>query len=258
MTVRTERRGHVEVITLDRPEKRNALNRATIDGIGDALLRAEHDPTVRVIVLTGTGDRAFCAGMDLTGVGAGDAPAPTDASRRYQGFIAEGSTKPVLAAVNGAAVAGGFELMLACDLAIAAEHAIFGLPEVARGLVPGAGGTLLPLRIPMPVALELLLTGDTVTAARAHELGLLNRVVPAADVMSTTMALAERIAANSPHAVGLTRRLARETGEHPVSVLWAHIHEVIPQMMRHPDAAEGSRAFLERRAPRWADGGDER
>jgi enoyl-CoA hydratase len=215
------------------------------------LLDVEHNGDVRVVVLTAAGDRAFCAGMDLTGVGAEKRTEPNAGTARYNLFLSEGFPKPVIAAVNGAAVAGGFELMLACDLAIAADHAVFGLPEVKRGLVAGAGGTLLPLRIPMPVALELALTGNNVTAARAYELGLVNRVVPAADVFPETVRLAESIAANSPGAVRITRDLMYETRERPASELWRHIRAVLPAVLAHPDAVEGSRAFLDKRAPRW-------
>lgn len=251
MTVRRERIGSVEVVTLDRPEKRNALDPATIAAVGYALLEIEQDPDVRVLLLTGAGDRAFCAGMDLTGVGSERRHEPTAGTARYNAFLSEGFPKPVIAAVNGAAVAGGFELMLACDLAIAAEHAVFGLPEVKRGLVAGAGGTLLPLRIAMPIALELALTGDNISAARAYELGLVNRVVPATDVFSVALLIAESIAANSPGAVRVTRELLYDTRELPVSELWRRIRAVLPVVLAHPDAVEGSRAFLEKRAPRW-------
>src|SRR5690606_13335702 len=152
-----------------------ALDPETTDGLGRAIAALEADAAVKALVLTGAGDRAFCAGMDLSGVG-GAKRERSVGSSRYMQFIESGSSKPTIAAVNGAAVAGGFELMLACDLAVAAEHARFGIPEVKRGLVAGAGGTLLPLRIPMPIALELGLTGELITAQRAYGLGLVNRV----------------------------------------------------------------------------------
>ena len=152
MTVLQERRGRVHIITLNRPEKRNALDAATTEGLGNTLLDAERDPDVAVVVLTGAGDRAFCAGLDLSTVGT--KREPTEGSARYMSFITDGYPKPVIAAVNGTTVAGGFELMLACDLAVVAQHATFGIPEVKRGLIAGAGGTLLPLRLPMPIALE--------------------------------------------------------------------------------------------------------
>jgi enoyl-CoA hydratase len=189
--------------------------------------------------------------MDLTGVGAEKRAGPTAGAARYNAFLSQGSPKPIVAAVNGAAVAGGFELMLACDLAIAADHAVFGLPEVKRGLVAGAGGTLLPLRIPMPIAVELALTGDNISADRAYELGLVNRVVPATDVFPVALHMAESIAANSPGAVRITRDLLYDTRELPVSELWQRIRAVLPTVLAHPDAIEGSRAFLEKRIPRW-------
>nr|WP_235736435.1 enoyl-CoA hydratase-related protein [Nocardioides alcanivorans] len=275
MTVRSERVGAVGVITLDRPEKRNALNATMIDGIVHAVEHHEADPAVRVIVLTGTGDRAFCAGMDLNRVAGDPSPAvepvettpppavepvettppPPDRPETagYKRLIVEGSSKPLIAAINGAAVAGGFELMLACDLAVAADHARFGLPEVSRGLVAGGGGTLLPLRIPRAVAFELALTGEAITAARAHELGLVNHVVPGTEVLSRAMQLAEVIAGNSPHAVRLTRRMLREASDLPIEEAWHRADEAIADVLASADAQEGSRAFLERRSPAGPD-----
>lgn len=248
--VLVERRGAVGVITLNRPEKRNALDAETTDGLGLAIAALEDDPTVKVLVLTGAGDRAFCAGMDLSGVGA--KRDRTVGSSRYMAFVESGSAKPVIAAVNGAAVAGGFELMLACDLAVAADHARFGIPEVKRGLVAGAGGTLLPLLIPMPIALELGLTGELITAQRAYELGLVNRVVPGEDVLREALELAAVIAANSPTAVRVTRSLMYDTRELPASAAWERVKAALPEVLGGPDAIEGARAFMEKRAPRWS------
>lgn len=251
MKVLVERQGAVGVITLNRPEKRNALDPDTTDGLGLAIADLENDPAVKVLVLTGAGDRAFCAGMDLSGVG-GARRERTVGSSRYMAFIESGATKPVIAAVNGAAVAGGFELMLACDLSVAADHARFGIPEAKRGLVAGAGGTLLPLRIPLPIALELGLTGELISAQRAYQLGLVNRVVPAEQVMHAALELAAAIAANSPTAVRVTRALMYDTREVPVSVAWERIKAALPEVLEGPDAIEGARAFMEKRAPRWS------
>ena len=250
MTVLQERRGRVHIITLNRPEKRNALDAATTEGLGNALLDAERDPDVVVVVLTGAGDRAFCAGLDLSTVGT--KREPTEGSARYMSFITDGYPKPVIAAVNGTAVAGGFELMLACDLAVVAQHATFGIPEVKRGLIAGAGGTLLPLRLPMPIALELGITGDPITAARAYELGLVNRVVPdAPQAFDEAIALAARICENSPAAVRATRELMFDTRRMHVPAAWDRIREKLPSILTGADAQEGARAFLEKRAPKW-------
>jgi enoyl-CoA hydratase len=251
MTVHLAVDGPVAVITLDRPERRNALDPATVDALVDALDASDADPAVRALVLTGTGDRAFCAGMDLAaGVGPGDA-GPRPGRTRYLRFLRDGGPKPVVAAVNGAAVAGGLELMLACDLVVAADHARFALPEVARGLVPGAGGTLLPLRIPRVLANELALTGAMLSADQALAAGLLNRVVAGGDVLSTAIALAHQVAANSPWAVRRTRGLLRATDDHGAEQLWDLIDAATAEALAGPDAREGARAFLEKRPPVW-------
>lgn len=253
MTVTHHVQDAVGVITLDRPEKRNALNSVMIDGISAALLAHEADPAVRAIVIAATGDRAFCAGMDLSGVG-GKADATRDpiGPQTYQRLMKEGGRKPLVAAVNGAALAGGFELMMACDLVVAADHAIFGLPEVARGLVAGAGGTFLPTRIPRAIAYEILLTAQHFDAQRALELGLVNRVTPLADVFDTALELARAVAQNSPNAVRVTRGLLRDAIEIPAAEAWENVNGAIAEIFASPDAVEGSRAFLERRTPNWA------
>jgi enoyl-CoA hydratase len=255
VSVRVDRTGRVAVLTLDRPERRNALDAATVDALVDAVDAAAGDPAVGAIVLTGSGDRAFCAGMDLTRVGDQSA-ADRPGRGRYLRLLREGAPKPVVAAVNGAAVAGGLELMLACDLVVAADHARFALPEVSRGLVPGAGGTLLPLRIPRAVARELALTGAMLDAQRALAAGLVNRVLPLADVLPAAVELAEVVAGNSPWAVRRTRALLAATEELPVSELWTWIDAATAEAMAGPDAREGAKAFLERRSPQWPSAGD--
>ncbi len=250
-----ERFGAVEVLTLDRPEVRNALSPALLAELTAAFGEVDADDAVRVIVLTGAGDRAFCAGMDLKSftehgpdrvIGA-----PTDESTAEAEAVAPWQTaKPMIAAVNGAAVAGGFELMMACDLVVAAEHATFGLPEVKRGLIPGGGGTLLAGRIPLAVALELELTGDPIDASRALALGLVNRVVPADRVLETALELAARIAANGPLAVATTKRLVRRAVNLGGEQAWAS-RELLRQVFASEDAREGARAFVEKRAPNW-------
>ena len=251
MSIVRERRGRIEILVINRPEKRNALDPATIDAIGEAFLDVERDDDIAVLVITGAGDRAFCAGMDLASFAAGAQRLAGEAAARYEAFYRTGLAKPVVAAVNGSAVGGGFELLLACDLSVAAEHAMFGIPEVKRGLIAGAGGTLLPARVPLAIALELGLTGELITASRAGELGLVNRVVPGERVLDEALALAGAIAANAPIAVRVTKRLMYDSLESPVSRAWQHVADELPGVLGSSDAIEGSRAFVEKRLPRW-------
>ncbi|MFJ8816447.1 crotonase/enoyl-CoA hydratase family protein [Amycolatopsis thermoflava] len=247
MSVLVERHDAVTVVTINRPEARNALDAETMAGIGEALVAAEQDDDVRAVVLTGAGDRAFCAGMDLRAFAAGGAV--VDESRPgLEVFTERVYPKPVIAAVNGTAVAGGFELVLACDLAVVADHAKFGLPEVKRGLVAAGGGTNLPRRIPLALALELALTGETFDAARAAELGLVNRVVPGDQVLGEALALAATIARNGPLALRVTKELmlaqAQGAGR-------AEIAAATAPVFASADAKEGAIAFAEKREPRW-------
>jgi enoyl-CoA hydratase len=247
MTVLVEQRDAVAVVTISRPEVRNALDAETMAGIGEALMAAEQDGDVRAVVLTGAGDRAFCAGMDLRAFAAGG-PTVDESRPGLEVFTERVFPKPIIAAVNGAAVAGGFELMLACDLAVAADHARFGLPEVKRGLVAAGGGTNLPRRIPLALAMELALTGETVDAARARRLGLVNRVVPGAEVLTEALALAATIARNGPMALRVTKELlvgqARGASR-------AEIAAAAAPVFASADAKEGAVAFAEKREPRW-------
>ena len=173
----------------------------------------ERDPSVRVVVLTGTGD-VFSAGADLKMVAAGDSSGFITKRGGFGGIVTRDFPKPIIAAVNGTAVAGGFEIALACDLIVAADSAWFGLFEVKRGLFAGGGGLIrLPRRVPLALAMELAIVGSTIDAARAYSVGLVNRVVPTADVVDTAVGLAEEIAANSPLAVRKTRQMVREAGD---------------------------------------------
>jgi enoyl-CoA hydratase len=251
MAVDTRRHGSVEVVTLNRPEQRNALDRATIAGIADALDRVRDDDAVTAVVITGAGERAFCAGMDLKEFADHRRTDDPDGMDRYLTFLQGFFPKPVIAAVNGSALAGGFELMLGCDLAVAADHAVFGIPEAKRGLVAAGGGLLLPLRIPLAVALEMGLTGDPIDAARAHHLGLVNRVVPGPAVMEEALRLAERIAENGPLSVALTKKLMHEVARYGGADAWERVAAANPQVFESEDAIEGSRAFAERRRPVW-------
>jgi enoyl-CoA hydratase len=246
-----EQRGNVRVLRINRPEARNALTPAVLGGIGRGVESADTDDDVRAVVITGTGDRAFCAGMDLRNFAEGGAEPDPDGSAAYVRFLRGGAEKPVIGAANATAVAGGFELLLACDLVVASDHATFGLPEVKRGLFPAGGGVQLGRRLPLAVALELGLTGDTIDAQRALEFGLVNRVVPQAQVLDEAVALADRIAANGPLAVRATKQLMREALDVSRDELWERQAEAAQQVFGSDDAKEGARAFVEKRAPNW-------
>lgn len=244
MSVDVELNDNTLVITLNRPDAGNALDPDTGDGLLAAFGRAESDDTVRAVVLTGAGEKIFSAGMDLKAFARG-----ADMSSVALGLAALRSCKkPVIAAVNGAALAGGFEVMMACDLVVAADHARFGLPEVKRGLVAAGGGTRLPSRIPLAIALELGLTGDPIDAHRALSLGLVNAVVPGGEVMRHALALAGRITVNGPLAVQATKQLMHDevgAGDQ------AHVGRVVAPVFASEDAREGATAFAEKRAPVW-------
>ena len=213
-----------------------------------ATARFEADHDALVAILTGSGDRAFCAGMDLKAFAAGEGPAILEGPGGFAGFTHAQRTKPVIAAVNGAALAGGCELVLSCDLVVAAEHAVFGLPEVKRGLFAASGGALrLPRLIPRARALELLLTGDVIDARTALELGLINSVVPLSQLLAAARELALRICANAPLAVRETLALARAVFSLPEEQLQARNDAAWARIAASEDAREGPRAFAEKR-----------
>jgi enoyl-CoA hydratase/carnithine racemase len=248
-----ERRGAVQVLRLNRPEARNALNPELLSAIGLGMMDAEKDPEVRAVVLTGTGEKAFCAGMDLRGFaqgGSGGMGGNPDAMHGFVRFTNGEIRVPVVGAANATAVAGGFELLLGCDVVVASDAASFGLPEVKRGLFAAGGGVFISTRIPLAVALELTLTGDPIDADRALSLGLINQVVPPADVLDAAVALAERIARNGPLALQATKQMVRTAStdlEH-ARVLAA---EWQPKVFGSDDAKEGATAFIEKRDPVW-------
>ena len=232
------------IITLNRPAAANALDPATGLGLAAAMRNADSNPDIRSVIVTGAGEKVFCSGMDLKAFAEGQ-----DMSSVGEGLnLLSACAKPVIAAVNGAALAGGFEVMMRCDLIVAADHARFGIPEVKRGLVAAGGGTRLPTRIPIAIALELGLTGDPISAARALELGLINRVVPAPDVLDAALALADRINANGPLAIAATKQLMlEEVGPAPSE----HIGQVVAPVFASADAIEGATAFAQKRPPVW-------
>jgi enoyl-CoA hydratase len=246
-----ERRGNVLVVRINRPEARNALNGPVMAGIGSAVKAAESDPAIRAIVLTGTGDRAFCAGMDLRAFangeqGAVDGDLMDALNRLFQGQV----SIPVVGAANASGLAGGFELLLGCDVIIASSEARFGLPEVKRGLFPAGGGTFLAMRLPLAIALEMTLTGDSIDAARAYELGLVNQVVAPEEVVDAAVAFAERIAANGPLGVAATKELVR-LALTDVGRAQERLGELQRSVFASEDAKEGARAFVEKRSPVW-------
>jgi enoyl-CoA hydratase len=244
-----ERRGHIELLTLNRPEARNAMNRALAVALSDALDECESDNDVWVVVLTGAGDKAFCAGMDLKGFAAGEVPIT---EKGFGGLTQREFPKPIIAALNGSALAGGFELMLACDMVVAADHAKFGIPEASRGLIAGAGGLVrLPKRIPISVAYEMALTADPIDSQRAYELGLVNRVVPGAEVTEAAIALAERIARNAPLAVRSSKSVMRQSLELSEADSWKVNNDEFRTIGASKDAMEGAIAFAEKREPNW-------
>jgi enoyl-CoA hydratase/carnithine racemase len=247
-----ERRGNVLVARLDRPEARNALDAALIRGISRAINDADADPEIRAVILTGTGDRAFCAGMDLRAFAGGEAPAGGDPAATDGFFrLIRGDVRvPVIGAANASAVAGGLELLLGCDLIVASSDARFGLPEVKRGLFAAGGGTFLGTRVPLAVALEIALTGDTIDAERAYALGLVNAVVPPDEVLPTALGFAERIAANGPLGVAATKELVR-LGVSDAARAAERLRELQQVVFGSEDAKEGATAFVERRAPVW-------
>jgi enoyl-CoA hydratase len=252
MTLERERRGKVEILRLNRPEARNAINPETSREIEAALDEIDADRDVWCVIITGTGP-VFCAGADLKVVASGGGIDIMTERGGFAGFVSRDLTKPVIAAVNGPALAGGFEIVLACDFVVTADHAVFGLPEVQRGLLAAAGGPIrLAQRIPLATALEITVLGDPIDAARAHQLGLVNRVVPAAEVLDAALAIADRIIANSPAAVRAARTLARGAADTNEAQAWELSWRVMRELGASPDSREGALAFVEKRAPNWA------
>jgi enoyl-CoA hydratase len=247
-----EKIGPVAVLRLCRPEARNAIDIPTMQEIRAALTEIESDTALRATILTAEGS-VFCAGMDLASFIAGDWPGITDPDR-FAGFAGAVRRKPVIAAVNGPALAGGMEIVLACEIVLAVPQARFGLPEVQLGLIAAGGGAVrLPQRIPPAIAAEMLLTGDPIGAERAAELGLVNRIVPPEDLMETAMAVARRIAAASPDAIAATMQILRESRKPAETAGWAATDRFWPEIATSENAQEGPRAFLEKRAPVYRD-----
>ncbi len=239
----------VAVVTINRPEARNAVNGEVARGIAEAVEQLDASKDVQVLILTGAGG-TFSAGMDLKGFLTGDSPAFGD--RGFGGLVQRPPVKPVIAAVEGYALAGGFELVLSCDLVVASEEARFGLPEVRRSLVAGAGGLLrLPKRIPYHLAMEIALTGEHYPAVRLQQAGLVNRLVPAGQALEAAKELAGRVALGGPLALIATKRVIIESADWPAAEAFQRQGEIIAPVFTSADAREGAMAFAEKRTPVW-------
>ncbi len=251
MSVDFEQRGPFAVITINRPEARNAVNGDVAKGIEEAIDRLEADDSIWVGILTGV-PPVFCAGADLKEINSGNAASLTTAKGGFAGFVQRQRTKPVIAAVDGPALAGGTEIVLAADLVVASTTATFGIPEVKRSLVAGAGGLFrLGRKIPLNIAMELTLTGDPIDATRAHHLGLVNRLVEPGTALDGAISLAEQICANAPVAVRESRKIVLEATNAPDDVGWRMSMEGMGVAMSSEDFSEGLTAFIEKRPPVW-------
>jgi crotonobetainyl-CoA hydratase len=251
-----ERRGNVLVIIINRPAARNAVNGAVSTAVGDALSLAQQDPDIRAVVITGVGDKSFSAGADLKAISRGEnLYHPEHAEWGFAGFVHHYIDKPTIAAVNGTALGGGGEIALACDLVVACESASFGLPEVKRGLIAGAGGIFrIVEQLPRKVALELVFTGEPMSAADAARWGLVNHVVPDGTVLDAALALAERITVNAPLSVQASKRIAYGADDGVITAeeaAWARTKREFATVLRSEDAKEGPLAFAEKRQPIW-------
>lgn len=247
--VLVERRGAVLVITINRPTAKNALNAAVARGVADAVDELDGSGELWVGVLTGAGG-TFSAGMDLKAFLRGETPAVE--GRGLCGITRTPPRKPLIGAVEGWALAGGFELLLACDLVVAARTARFGVPEVKRSLIAAAGGALLlPRRVPFAIAMEMLLTGDPIGAERAAEVGLVNRLTAEGGALDGALELATTIAVNGPLGVAATKHVARSSADWTLEQGWAEQGKVLAEVFRSEDAREGATAFAEKRPPVW-------
>lgn len=245
----------IALFTINRPDAMNSVNGELATALGYGLKAANENPDVSVIVITGAGDRAFCAGMDLKAFAAGEPVEPEGHPEwGFAGVTGQWSPKPVIAAVNGVALGGGAELALSADLIVADETASFGLPEALRGLVAAGGGLLrIAQQLPQRIANELIFTGRRMTAPEAAEWGLINRVVPQGSALEKALELAAHVVKSAPLALQASKQLMRETlsldswGEEA----WAKNREVLDRIFATADAAEGARAFAEKREPVW-------
>jgi enoyl-CoA hydratase len=241
--------GGIGIITINRPEARNAVNEAVARGVAAAIDEFDSRRDITSLIITGAGG-TFCAGMDLKGFLAGENSMA--GGRGFGGITHRPPAKPVIAAVEGYALAGGFEIVLSCDLVVASEEAMFGLPEVSRGLVAGAGGLFrLPRRIPYHLAMEIALTGARVPAQRLNAAGLINRLVPAGEALGQARALAAELGRNAPLSLTATKRLVAESADWPLSESFDRQDDIVRPVFTSADAMEGAAAFAEKRPPVW-------
>ena len=246
--VLTSEEDGILVVTINRPEAKNAMTKAAAEGIAAAMDRLDSDDNLRVGILTGAGG-TFCSGMDLKGFLRGESPSIE--GRGFGGIVQKPPEKPLIAAVEGYALAGGLELMIACDLVVASTGAKFGIPEVKRGLVAAAGGVMmLPDQIPERIAMELALTGDFIDAARAYELGLINRITDG-EALVAAKELATSIVANGPLAVRVSKQVIKQSRGWPMDERYTRQTQLIAPVFISEDAREGAAAFAEKRAPNW-------
>ena len=254
MPVQVSRQGRVAIVTMARPEARNAMNAELTRQLDDTYDELAGDDAVWVVVLTGAGDRAFCAGADLKEMSARNATGSAAPPRRggFGGITHRDFPKPIIAAVNGYALGGGFEICLACDLIVAEAHATFGLPEVKRGIFAGGGGVVrIGQRLPTSIALEVVMTGEPITAQRAYELGLVNRVVPSGQSVQAALELANVICQAAPLSVRFSKKIVRTAISQGEGAVFALVDELGPAVRNSEDGHEGPRAFAEKRQPVW-------
>jgi enoyl-CoA hydratase len=251
MAVEFEQRGPFAIATINRPEARNAVNGAVAQGIEAAIDQIEENDDIWVGIVTGV-PPVFCAGADLKEINAGNAASLATQRGGFGGIVQREHSKPIIAAVDGPALAGGTEIVLSCDLVVASTTATFGIPEVKRSLVAAAGGLFrLPRKIPVNIAMELALTGDPIDATRAHHFGLVNRLVEPGEALDAAIALAEAVCANAPVAVRETRKIVLEATNAPDDIGWKMSIEGMAKAMSSEDFSEGLTAFIEKRPPQW-------
>jgi enoyl-CoA hydratase len=244
-----EERGRILVLTLNRPQARNAMSLQLSEELAEAFEMLDRRPDLSLGVITGSGG-TFCAGMDLKGFARGEIPIVPD--RGFAGLVQRPPRKPLIAAVEGYALGGGFEIALACDMIVAASNATFGLPEVKRGLTANAGGLLrLTQRVPYHLAMELVLTGRMLPAEEAGELHLLNRIAEPGAALETALELADMVAGNAPLALATSKQVMVESVDWPLAEQFERQHDYVNPIRQSNDAAEGARAFAEKRAPVW-------
>ncbi len=239
----------VLIVTLNRPKAKNAVNKALAEGVAAAMDELDSNDELRVAIITGAGG-SFCSGMDLKAFITGETP--HIAGRGFAGLTEASPSKPLIAAVEGYALAGGLEMAISCDLIVAADNAMFGIPETKRGLAAAAGGLIkLPRQIPSRIAMELALTGDFISAQRAYELGLINQIVPEGTALEAAKALAGKIAANGPLAVAKSKQVIQQQSDWSLGEMFKNQNDIVNPVFTSEDAIEGATAFAEKRAPNW-------